>query len=184
MRRALSQYASFNSQPLEGGCVHGFAAEVPVLLFQLTAARRRLLFLRFSHGGLFRFQLTAARRRLPIRADVHNFAHLVSTHSRSKAAASVFEVIGRFSKVSTHSRSKAAAPWLPCGLRHCEFQLTAARRRLHVLFIGIVQNCWFQLTAARRRLPPPRHAVPRSSSRFNSQPLEGGCKRPLPATPQ
>ena len=36
-------------------------------------------------------------------------------------------------------------------------------------------NHRFQLTAARRRLPGIPSAVATSSERFNSQPLEGGC---------
>ena len=58
------------------------------------------------------------------------------------------------SNVSTHSRPKAAATVFPVPVCPVMFQLTAARRRLHVV------------------------AVPRGGWRcFNSQPPEGGCAK-------
>ena len=99
----------FNSQPLEGGCPHHIGCLACPIKFQLTAARRRLLFGAEKTPRLRRFQLTAARRRLRVFADDSQIDRLVSTHSRSKAAAAVDFTNDRGSIVSTHSRSKAAA---------------------------------------------------------------------------
>ena len=99
-------------------------------MFQLTAARRRLVKpcpMLFLH---FQFQLTAARRRLDVWRYVIRGRLKVSTHSRPKAAGLEEARKLAFETVSTHSRPKAAGllkpmPWLSLG-----FQLTAARRRL------------------------------------------------------
>ena len=80
-------YAGFNSQPLEGGCPRGA----------------------FRFDGGIMFQLTAARRRLHMAVGLYFAALLVSTHSRSKAAASSSALACCWILVSTHSRSKAAA---------------------------------------------------------------------------
>ena len=58
---------------------------------------------------------------------------LVSTHSRSKAATETEHASPQIVSVSTHSRSKAAAQkeGAPC-ISTKVFQLTAARRRLPV----------------------------------------------------
>ena len=60
------------------------------------------------------------------------------------------------------------------------FQLTAARRRLHISADHRARRGWFQLTAARRRLRDIwRSSWPKQS--FNSQPPKGGCSF-LPVT--
>ena len=124
----------FNSQPPEGGwlkilgtkliCAPRFNSQPPeggwqelIWLFCL-----RLV-----------FQLTAARRRLVQYCCQHHPFDVVSTHSRPKAAGIVGAHEPTRIIVSTHSRPKAAGrlvlpvPMLPV------FQLTAARRRLAVL---------------------------------------------------
>ena len=68
-RRACCS-ASFNSQPLEGGCMSLVILVLPVYLFQLTAARRRLRTSITRPSGDVRFQLTAARRRLHSLCDM------------------------------------------------------------------------------------------------------------------
>ena len=121
---------SFNTQPLEGGCSVATTAQNKNGKFQHTAARRRLL----SHIDWMRAR------------------YKVSTHSRSKAAASkgrgygnsltsfntqpleggcldLCELPERYT-VSTHSRSKAAANKNVSQLLLLKFQHTAARRRL------------------------------------------------------
>ena len=121
----------FNSQPPEGGCIASTSVILRVSMFQLTAARRRLL-LNCSDGGmemivsthsrpkaaaywpvLFKkanvFQLTAARRRLPQAGTGQAGRPSVSTHSRPKAAASSYACRSFPRRVSTHSRPKAAA---------------------------------------------------------------------------
>ena len=54
------------------------------------------------------FQHTAARRRLVFAGYQVDFAVLVSTHSRPKAAGQMNGGAGKLDKVSTHSRPKAA----------------------------------------------------------------------------
>ena len=102
-------YKSFNSQPPEGGWFKGWARRWGCMVFQLTAARRRLGV--YIHGNRqpWMFQLTAARRRL---VESQRFqpwvGYLVSTHSRPKAAGHNLADIFLAHVVSTHSRPKAA----------------------------------------------------------------------------
>ena len=56
--------ACFNSQPPEGGWLDQHCAVLTAEVFQLTAARRRLVLNYKKIGRLKKFQLTAARRRL------------------------------------------------------------------------------------------------------------------------
>ena len=83
----LISMISFNTQPPEGGCAVPTVQSSCNLLFQHTAARRRLRDYNRASELLSLFQHTAARRRL--RDDkikcVINIQ--VSTHSRPKAAA-------------------------------------------------------------------------------------------------
>ena len=59
------QYSiGFNSQPPEGGWLQLRACHTPRVMFQLTAARRRLVNSPFRQTNIDVFQLTAARRRL------------------------------------------------------------------------------------------------------------------------
>ena len=121
----------FNSQPPEGGCVLIEQTARTGIMFQLTAARRRLPVEVSIFTTVFTFQLTAARRRLPLAlakvieqegfnsqppeggcarenlGRVGNAA--VSTHSRPKAAALTEGKAHVYGHVSTHSRPKAAA---------------------------------------------------------------------------
>ena len=163
-----------------------------------------------------KFQLTAARRRLVYNV-LGGAGGGVSTHSRPKAAGyrDLPLLIERL--VSTHSRPKAAGQKIAGLNRTSKFQLTAARRRLGpILFMWVVLRCFnsqppeggwpssqpsahsfrvsthsrpkaagcrygrhaairgrFQLTAARRRLDK-RPRAPARRRGFNSQPPEGG----------
>ena len=83
-------------------------ASSPILPFQHTAARRRLLALLCSLVVLT----------------------LVSTRSRAKAAALNDKIIRGCSTVSTHSRAKAAAVGIMMSKHGARFQHTAAWRRL------------------------------------------------------
>ena len=97
----------FNTQPPEGGWPFGsrwysrsvvsthsrpkaavliFIKKNRLLMFQHTAARRRLVFKEAAGGIVDVFQHTAARRRLK-EVCYHCKTTLVSTHSRPKAAA-------------------------------------------------------------------------------------------------
>ena len=99
--------------------------------FQHTAARRRLAASRTIFGWFTKFQHTAARRRLEWGNTASDAQHIVSTHSRPKAAGCSMCLISSPVRM---------------------FQHTAARRRLakHRLFNNLLHL--FQHTAARRRL--------------------------------
>ena len=145
------------------------------IMFQLTAARRRLPVEVSIFTTVFTFQLTAARRRLPLAlakvieqegfnsqppeggcarenlGRVGNAA--VSTHSRPKAAALTEGKAHVYGHVSTHSRPKAAATSAP--------------------------STWSKWQSFNSQ--PPEGGCgraknhPRRLQRFNSQPPEGGC---------
>ena len=86
---------------------------------------------------------------------------IVSTHSRPKAAAARAGGRQGVADVSTHSRPKAAAN------HHSK----------------VFCLCEFQHTAARRRLPASGGDIGQQLRRFNTQPPEGGCFHPAnPAT--
>ena len=118
------------------------------MMFQHTAARRRLEFEYLSFGIKLEFQHTAARRRLvhmaPVLEQDIQFQHtaarrrlvvyptpdyepiLVSTHSRPKAAGGIVGIDPLIGRVSTHSRLKAAGGAFPICEKLQEFQHTAA----------------------------------------------------------
>ena len=167
----------FNSQPLEGGC--GGCHQSPAC------------------GPLF--QLTAARRRLRSVVIVITVDKSVSTHSRSKAAASRFGFtppnLPRFNsqpleggcgqmptqyrrqrRVSTHSRSKAAAaadgsvpPATP------GFNSQPLEGGCPTLSTGSGKNAVSTHSRSKAAARCPAH-MRRSIYSFNSQPLEGGCR--------
>ena len=147
----------FNTQPPEGGWEDKDAVIYPPYWFQHTAARRRLgIFIKLVLVQIL-FQHTAARRRLvkEILNDLNT--HNVSTHSRPKAA-------------GLSDRARSTMAW---------FQHTAARRRLEKRWLNRKKSKAFQHTAARRRLgrlAPRRYCC---STRFNTQPPEGGWKKIL-----
>ena len=120
----------FNTQPPEGGWHHAYLHGDVSLLFQHTAARRRLVLPVSIPAFYLLFQHTAARRRLVTKAIQEMAGKIVSTHSRPKAAG--FDKYGvRVSLlVSTHSRPKAAGHPPPDLCLSEWFQHTAARRRL------------------------------------------------------
>ena len=130
------------------------------LMFQHTAARRRLLPNKVLNIQLTEFQHTAARRRLQSAMAYRKLLRYVSTHSRPKAAALVAGIYlihsVRFNTqppeggcslvnsssisprtVSTHSRPKAAAfcSYITA-YPTIRFQHTAARRRLPL--VGVI----------------------------------------------
>ena len=98
----------FNTQPPEGGWADGAKAMVYDILFQHTAARRRLDALLKSNTIPSMFQHTAARRRLAPDKDeaiiVDWFQH-TAARRRLGFKRLVYLVVAR---VSTHSRPKAA----------------------------------------------------------------------------
>ena len=148
-RRAPRQ--CFNTQPPEGGWP-GFDALAHLLVFQHTAARRRLAYVHSLtlQSGLF--QHTAARRRLLQQGRVirepRRFQH-------------------------TAARRRLLTKWLTYNLLSL-FQHTAARRRLAGIASAFNTTAKFQHTAARRRLRHRCRAVGAECG-FNTQPPEGGC---------
>ena len=64
--------------------------------------------------------------------------YIVSTHSRPKAAAMEIPLTARVDDVSTHSRPKAAAKEQIKQKIAEMFQHTAARRRLHLMYLNII----------------------------------------------
>ena len=104
----------------------------------------------------------------------YEFVWQVSTHSRPKAAGSLYGSGSFLEYVSTHSRPKAAGPPYTCTVSDMVFQHTAARRRLVQGCFSVIPACfgfntqppeggWFQ-SRLKSSLP----------FRFNTQPPEGG----------
>ncbi len=83
----INRKSGFNTQPPEGGCICITTLDTPRLVFQHTAARRRLPSKYRKTKKMMMFQHTAARRRLPMRKHSQRPPSVVSTHSRPKAAA-------------------------------------------------------------------------------------------------
>ena len=121
----------FNTQPPEGGWMIKFAMSIRRLMFQHTAARRRLVL----SLGLLTSPFT------------------VSTHSRPKAAGigNRHDLAG--SIVSTHSRPKAAGPPPTFCTRHLlGFNTQPPEGGWLIEVFWLVSQNAFQHTAARRRL--------------------------------
>ena len=96
-----------------------------------TRSRAKAAGLRFySHVEYRLFQLTAARKRLVEDCYNQDWKRDISTHSRAKAAGRNRIVLLALTKISTHSRAKAAGLIIHLTSSACGFQLTAARRRL------------------------------------------------------
>ena len=104
-----AQIISFNTQPRRGGCIALFGLDCDILLFQHTAAQRRLP-VEYIHKIALEgvsthsraeaaarspntdksqswFQHTAAQRRLLFNVFIQFYNISVSTHSRAEAAA-------------------------------------------------------------------------------------------------
>ena len=144
---------------------------MPCAAFQLTAARRRLVWPTSPVSDGYKFQLTAARRRLALHHVYSSSFERVSTHSRPKAAGGDYNANGirtwSFnsqppeggwlkmaiqdlwqSGVSTHSRPKAAGAAAetlnPQGL-HRPVSLRFHRRHMTLLYHSQVRpifpNC-------------------------------------------
>ena len=144
----------FNSQPPEGGWLTRIAFHAGQALFQLTAARRRLGAAARSRAIICRCfnsqppeggWLSHTKNRglfwsfnsQPPEGGWAQSVRRMVFHGRFNSqppeggwlSDEVVRMIGHF--VSTHSRPKAAGGWCDhvC-VYACEFQLTAARRRL------------------------------------------------------
>ena len=173
-RPNTSEFMSFNTQPPEGGWLLLVGILVGQILFQHTAARRRLVCVWARIGHPKAFQHTAARRRL---GDNNRYAYpfdsfntqppeggwiddeslsklqklFQHTAARRRLVASLFYKLGKLA-VSTHSRPKAAGCVRYRASNTTRFQHTAARRRLDARGVRERAAARFQHTAARRRL--------------------------------
>ena len=99
----------FNTQPHGGGCLDLSVKAAVWYWFQHTAARRRLLLNQDQVIPYNQFQHTAARRRLHKGIIMALINEIVSTHSRTEAAAHQLGTRKELTNVSTHSRTEAAA---------------------------------------------------------------------------
>ena len=100
------------------------------------------------------FQHTAARRRLHAFGVINTSECNVSTHSRTKAAAYLhFSCATSRISFNTQPHEGGCLLRLVAMLDFCRFQHTAARRRLPLQVIDFIDIFLFQHTAARRRLP-------------------------------
>ena len=122
-----------------------------------------------------KFQLTAARRRLVYNV-LGGAGGGVSTHSRPKAAGyrDLPLLIERL--VSTHSRPKAAGQKIAGLNRTSKFQLTAARRRLGpILFMWVVLRC-FNSQPPEGGWPSSQPSAHSFRVSTHSRPKAAGCR--------
>ena len=108
MARPSNTKSGFNTQPPEGGWSRFTCFEIEELMFQHTAARRRLA----RPNRQIPTENTVSTHSRPkaagMMSDDYQGGLWVSTHSRPKAAGFSVVFIGFPYRVSTHSRPKAA----------------------------------------------------------------------------
>ena len=166
-------------------------------MFQLTAARRRLVFISLAVQHRFRVSTHSRPKAAGFISLAVQHRFRVSTHSRPKAAGLTAMTSVPAINVSTHSRPKAAgyrAIW--CSPLRQGFQLTAARRRLvhdefafrHAVYGFNSQppeGGWHKFHCLGKGICVSTHSRPKAAGqyggapkrrrgRFNSQPPEGG----------
>ena len=159
-RRRLAGYAgscgnlvsvSTHSRPKAAGAMTRWLTAAPA--FQHTAARRRLVRLSSAFNILCRFQHTAARRRLDTSESLLVRLLHVSTHSRPKAAGfddnEGLKYINRFNTQPPEGGWAINAPRL---VLHGGFNTQPPEGGWNKLLHSVCLNCQFQHTAARRRL--------------------------------
>ena len=178
MARSCFRWAGlcFNSQPPGGGwaapCFSSFTFAVSTHSRPEAAGTR----VEYQLRRPVLFQLTAARRRLAtVSCPVPSWAKSFNSQPPGGGWQFAGQARRNAGKVSTHSRPEAAGRRFPWPIRRCasfnsqppgggwkavasfslacsEFQLTAARRRLGIQASWSTKVLAFQLTAARRRL--------------------------------
>ena len=124
------QLLCFNTQPPEGGWRHDKAERKPKYRFNTQPPEGGWDFFLIGLDKVLMFQHTAARRRLAKEFGYSLADIKVSTHSRPKAAGPDSSVNIAKAIVSTHSRPKAAGRNDVITFGILWFQHTAARRRL------------------------------------------------------
>ena len=82
------------------------------MMFQHTAARRRLLLSVVTAAARAGFQHTAARRRLPLEAQAYDQALEFQHTAARRRLPECGYTGGAVADVSTHSRAEAAAPYI------------------------------------------------------------------------
>ena len=114
-----SKIACFNTQPPEGGCLSSFNKWSKILCFNTQPPEGGCSQKLLTIAVLVVFQHTAARRRLPNTALIGVKFDSVSTHSRPKAAADLVE--------SRHDSVKSFNTQPPEGGCYCRCILSKAR---------------------------------------------------------
>ena len=148
----LTLILCFNTQPPEGGWINQVDLKDGLMMFQHTAARRRLGLYCHFYAIFQRFQHTAARRRLG-RARARRQVCLCFNTQPPEGGWIFIAAIDN--QLDSFNTQPPEGGWSWRSLRQIpapSFQHTAARRRL--VFITCVYRCniVFQHTAARRRL--------------------------------
>ena len=151
-KRAIAILVSTHSRPKAAGCPPNQTCHRPIG-FNTQPPEGGWYPVDKAQFAAKMFQHTAARRRLVVASLLAGTVTAVSTHSRPKAAGKEQLEKLRLEQVSTHSRPKAAGLALYSPPPYCHL---------------------FQHTAARRRLGLAIKPFSPSSSRFNTQPPEGG----------
>ncbi len=178
------QYSiGFNSQPPEGGWFLPSFRTVFPRLFQLTAARRRLVAEKRTTSSCMAVSTHSRPKAAGIRIERDNDKITVSTHSRPKAAGRRANQVARAVAVSTHSRPKAAG--LLVGISQGGTAVSthsrpkAAGRPIYPVTVTFIVSTHSRPKAAGKgnRLG---HVWPGC---FNSQPPEGGWVIPPPPPP-
>ena len=171
-------------------------------MFQHTAARRRLLFGHSEYSSFLGFNtqpheggcqsgsvkfseiLVSTHSRTKAAANgqwVKVESQEVSTHSRTKAAALEFINKVRQSGVSTHSRTKAAAKIFSLAIANA-FVSTHSRTKAAALFRNFSRLELYVSTHSRTKAAAGfRGCSHIFSICFNTQPHEGGCSLPKKA---
>ena len=193
----LDSFASFNTQPPEGGCGQPERCAPPLCRFNTQPPEGGCHNDRWAHYRIIMFQHTAARRRLHTAIPTKWKPICFNTQPPEGGCMTMLMRQG-VSAVSTHSRPKAAALIQKRTAHKRWFQHTAARRRLRSWLGNAGRGVVFQHTAARRRLLRwigqrikdffvSTHSRPKAAAKpsarkqqakhgFNTQPPEGGCE--------
>ena len=122
------------------------------------------------------FQLTAARRRLVAQSGAQQPPIQVSTHSRPKAAGRLFPSETKLNKQFqlTAARRRLDIFFISISYSNFLFQLTAARRRLGRLLARGITAIGVSTHSRPKAAGYHLHQIHMPNQRFNSQPPEGG----------
>ena len=170
----------FNTQPPKGGCYTNFPSIPPPFFVSTHSHPKAAATMPCASSPILPFQHTAARRRLLALLCSLVVLTLVSTRSRAKAAALNDKIIRGCSTVSTHSRAKAAAVGIMMSKHGARFQHTAAWRRLPGFCSN---NAKSSSVSTHSRVEAAASIKVINSSvlnGFNTQPRGGGCEANIP----